>query len=144
MEEQVMKLIQDPKAERVFENYPGFIKGKMNALRKLIIDTASKTEEVEELIETLRWGEPSYLTRTGATIRIDWKEKNPDQYAIYFNCNSKLVPSIKAVYGNLFAYEGNRAIIFSKSEKLPKSELKSVIKAALRYHRVKHHPMLGL
>ena len=99
---------------------------------------------LSDLEETLKWGEPSYLTKHGSTLRIDWKEKAPDQYAMYFKCTSKLVPSFKAVYGDLFNYEKNRAIVFTVGEEIPKEALKESIRAALSYHKVKNTPFLGL
>ncbi len=60
----------------------------------LIYDTASTIDAVGELEETLKWRELSYLTsktKTGSTIRIDWKESQPEQYAMFFKCTSDLV-----------------------------------------------------
>jgi hypothetical protein len=133
-----------PEVEKVFKKYPAKARKKINYLRKLIIEVAEQTEEISKLEETLKWGEPSYLTKQGSTIRIDWKSKNPDQYAIYFKCTSKLVPTFKEVYGDTFIYEGTRAIIFKMDDEIPETELKNCIKAALTYHKVKHLKSLGM
>lgn len=133
-----------PEVESVFNNYPKEIKPKIEALQQLIIETANETEGVEFLEETLKWGEPSYLTKIGSTIRIDWKAKTPDQYAMYFKCTSKLVPSFQQKFGDLFQYEKTRAIVFEVDAELPKKELKQCIKAALTYHKVKHLENLGI
>ena len=82
------QLIVDPKAEVVFEKYPDEIKLKLLKLRKLIIDSAIEIDGVKQLEETLKWGEPSFLTKKGSTIRIDWKTRTQNQYAIYFKCAS--------------------------------------------------------
>jgi hypothetical protein len=66
-------------------------------LRQLILDTAIETEGVVHVDETVKWGEPSYITKKGSTIRIGWKQSNPDQYAMYFNCNTKLIDTFKEV-----------------------------------------------
>lgn len=116
----------------------------MKELRKLIIDSAKDLECVSQLEETLRWGEPSYISETGSTIRIDWKEKTPEKYAIYFKCTSQLVPTFKKVFGKTFKFEGNRAIVFQMNDRVPKTKLKKAIKAALQYHKVKNIPNLGL
>ena len=113
-------------------------------LRQLVLDTALETQEVTKIEETLKWGEPSYLTKSGSTIRMDWKESKPDQYALYFNCKTKLVDTFKERYGNEFKYEGNRAIIFNKNDTIPIKELKHCISLSLTYHNIKHLPMLGL
>ncbi|PID61411.1 MAG: hypothetical protein CR986_02945 [Ignavibacteriae bacterium] len=127
-----------------FQDYPENIKSKLNYLRKLIIETADQIEDITELEETLKWGEPSYIVKKGSTIRIDWKEKTPDQYAIYFQCTSRLVPTFKILYKNKFNFEGNRAIIFSLEDNIPAEELKKCFIAALTYHKVKHLPTLGI
>ena len=57
------------------------------------------------------WGEPSYLVKGGSTIRMDWKKANPEQYAMYFHCKTKLVDTFKELYQDVFKFEGNRAII---------------------------------
>jgi len=108
------------------------------------METVQETENITSLEETLKWGEPSYLVKNGSTIRIDWKEKKPDQYAIYFKCTSKLVPSFKIVFKDKFEFEGDRAIVFQMDDKIPEKELKNCIKAGLTYHKIKHLPMLGL
>ena len=88
-------------------------------------------------------GEPSYLTTGGSTLRIDWKAKAPDQYAMYFNCNTSLVTTFKGLYGDLFTFEVNRAIVFGENDELPVEELKHCVSLALTYHRVKRLPLLG-
>ena len=110
------------------ESYPDNIKSKMENLRSLILETACKLKHIQEIEETLKWSEPSYLVKKGSTIRIDWKSKNPDQYAIYFNCNTNLIETFKMIYKDLFKYEKNRAIIFDLEEELPKKELKTASK----------------
>ena len=139
-----MEVKQNPDVIKKFDSYPPHIKVKINALRKLIMDTANKLESVDSLEETLKWGEPSYLTKHGSTIRMDWKEKAPEQYAMYFKCTSKLVGTFKEVFGDTFNYEKERAIIFALDEKIPKKELSKCIQTALQYHKVKNEPNLGL
>jgi hemoglobin-like flavoprotein len=133
-----------PEVEAVFNRYPDPVRPKMMHLRNLILEAADELEDITQLEETLKWGEPSYLAKKGSTIRIDWKEKAPEQYAIYFKCTSQLVPAFKAVYNELFHFEKNRAIVFQMDEQIPETELKDCIKAGLRYHKVKHLPLLGL
>jgi hypothetical protein len=133
-----------PEVEQIFNSYPEFVRNKLLHLRKLILETAKNTEGIKTIEETLKWGEPSYLVKKGSTLRIDWKEKKPDQYAIYFKCTSQLVTSFKAVFKDLFKYEKNRAIVFRMDDKIPEAALKKCIAAALTYHSVKHLPLLGL
>ena len=113
-----MELIKNPKVDEIFNNYPTEIRPKLLRLRQLVLDTAAETEIVDKLEETLKWGEPSYLTKNGSTIRMDWKQKNPDQYAMYFKCTSKLIPTFKMLYSDKFNFEGNRAIVFNLTDEI--------------------------
>jgi len=139
-----LRIKSNPAVKAKFDNYPTSIREKMQNLRRIIIEAAEEEEGTEELEETLKWGEPSYLTKKGSTIRIDWKENSPDQYAMYFQCTSKLVPTFRTVYSNTFAFEGNRAIVFPLEDKLAEDELKKCIKVGLSYHKVKQELLLGL
>ena len=130
------------KVEAVLKTYPDTVQPKLLYLRQLIFETADAL--TLELEETLKWGEPSYLSPHGSTIRIDWKAKKPQQYAMYFKCTSKLVSAFREVYGNTFNFENTRAIVFQMGDAVPATELKVCIAAALRYHKIKHLPLLGL
>lgn len=139
-----LQIKTNPEVEEVFNNYPDPVRKKILNLRRLIIEAANEVEEITNLEETLKWGEPSYLVKKGSTIRIDWKKRQPDQYAMYFKCTSKLVSTFKMAYNDIFKFEGDRAIIFQMNDKLPEMELKNCITAGLTYHKVKQLPMLGL
>ncbi len=130
--------------ESIFNKYPSPVRQKMLVLRKMIIDTAKDSPEIHTIEETLKWGEPSYLTKIGSTIRIDWKSKSPDQYAVYFQCTSRLVETFKTIFKNTFQFDGKRAIVFKLNEEIPSEELSNCIRAALAYHKVKHLPTLGI
>lgn len=138
-----IEVVSDPAVNQKFKTYPKSARAKLTFLRKLILESAQELDEVNSIEETLKWGEPSYLTKHGSTLRMDWKSKKPDQYAMYFKCTSQLVPTIKSLYGDLFEYEKNRAIVFGFEDKIPVEELKSCIRMALRYHKVKHLDRLG-
>jgi hypothetical protein len=139
------KVKTSPDFELVFKNYPISVRNKMQTLRELVIETAKEIEGVDVIEETLKWGEPSFLTKNGSTLRMDWKSKNPNQYAMYFKCTSQLVETFKSVYKDTFHFEGNRAIIFQLNDNsIPRNELKKCVKATLSYHKVKHLKDLGI
>jgi hypothetical protein len=48
--------------DAVFNAYPMPVKARLRALRRLIFQTAQTTKGVGALQETLKWGQPSYLT----------------------------------------------------------------------------------
>ncbi len=139
-----MYKIESPEVMGVFNRYPKPMYSKLMFLRQLILDTALENEHIGVLEETLKWGEPSYLTRTGSTIRMGWKPSRPDQYALYFHCKTKLIDTFKVLYGDKLKFEGNRAIVFQQSEDIPVDEVKHCIFLSLTYHDRKHLPMLGV
>lgn len=139
-----MELTSDPKVAAVFDSYPETVQKQMFQLRSLVLETASEIKGLDKLEETLKWGEPSYLTKHGSTLRMDWKEKNPNQYAMYFKCTSRLVETFKVIFSDTFQFEGKRAIVFQLNQKIPIVELKKCIAITLTYHKVKHLPLLGL
>lgn len=127
----------------VFESYPKQVRPNLLHLRKLILEVA-KENNINDLEEVLRWGQPSYVCKTGSTVRLGLVKNEPGSYALFFQCTSSLVDTFRQVYGKKFSYEGNRALIFNTAQKLPEKELKECIYAALNYHRLKKLPLLGL
>lgn len=128
---------QDPNVAAVFQAYPDSVRDRLLELRQLIFAVAAETEGVGELQETLKWGQPSYLTpqsKSGTTIRIDRLRDDDEQYAIYFHCQTTLVDTFRELYGDLFSYEGNRSLHFHVSNSLPKEPLSHCIALALSYH----------
>jgi len=125
--------------QKKFKSYPDHIRPKMEYLRQLIIEVAAADNSIGELEETLKWGEPAYLTtesKSGSTIRFDWKPKFPEQYAIYVNCNTSLVDTFRSLFPEL-TYEGNRAIVFSVNQEVPENEIRICIDMILKYHLTK-------
>lgn len=139
-----MNKISNPEVAKVFNNYPTHMQQKLLFLRQLVIDTAAQTEGVGRLEESLKWGEPSYLTKSGSTIRMDWKKSKPDKYYMFFHCQTKLVDTFKELYRDKLRFEGNRAIVFHENDDIPVEELKHCIALSLTYHRIKHLPVLGV
>ncbi len=125
---------------QVFGDYEDSPKQKLMALRDLIFETAANTDGVGELQETLKWGQPSYLTpetKSGSTIRIDAIKDDPAHVAVYFHCQTNLVPTFREMYGDRLTFEGNRALILDTRKKLPEEELRHCLALALTYHLAK-------
>jgi hypothetical protein len=125
-----------------FDSYPEQARELLLQIRTAIFDTA-KEDDVGELTETLKWGEPSYRAKKGSTIRIDWKPKNPDKVSLFFTCNTSLVETFREVYGDSLQTVGNREIAIPIFGAIPMPELKACLSMALRYHSIKHLPLLG-
>ena len=122
---------------KTFDSYPASIRPKLLALRSLIFATAADTEGVGGLDETLKWGEPAYLTSetgSGSTVRLGWKNSQPTRYAMYFHCQTNLVEMFRSLFPGEFQFEGNRAILFDEEDDVPTESLSACIAAALTYH----------
>jgi uncharacterized protein DUF1801 len=127
---------RDRAVAAVLDSYPKPIGAKLQALRKLILDTARTTDGVGALDETLKWGQVSYLTSesgSGSTVRIDRVKSATNQVAVYFHCQTNLVETFRELYPEL-SYSGNRAILLDAGEPLPKAELAHCVALALTYH----------
>ena len=128
---------RDSAVDAVFSAYPRPLKAKLLALRRLIFETAETTKGVGALQETLKWGQPSYLTpqtNSGSTIRIDQVKSVAGQYAVYFHCQTDLVETFRELYPTQLRFGGNRSILLDATDELPRAELRHCVALALTYH----------
>lgn len=128
----------------LIDQYPPEVQSRLYTLRQLIFRTADETDDVGEIEETLKWGEPSYRAKRGSPMRLDWKDKTPAYYFLYFHCQTPLIETFRALYKDELSFEGNRAIRFDLDHALPIDTLKHCIEMALKYHQIKHLPTLGV
>lgn len=125
------------KVPEVYQTYAPAQRADLLALRDLILQVAQTTQSVGTIEETLKWGQPSFVTvrpKSGSTIRID-TIADTTRYAIYFICHTHLVDRFRELYPESFTFEGNRAMNFEHGQPLPVEELKHCIAMALTYHR---------
>lgn len=96
-----MTPFSDPAVVQAFDAAPLPVRKRLLVLRELILKTAAANAGVGDIEETLKWGEPAYLTtasRSGSTIRMGWKPGSPDRYALYFNCKTDLIETFKTIF----------------------------------------------
>ena len=98
-----------PNVEAIFNSYPAAVRDKLEILRKIILETASTLEDVIKVEESLKWGEPSYRSNIGSTIRINWNPKHPNQYSMFFQCSTSLVETFRVVFSDVFRSLGRYA-----------------------------------
>jgi len=125
---------------RAFEAFPAPVRRRLRALRALVFETASATDEVGRLEETLKWGQPAYLTSetgAGTTIRLGWKASDPDTYRMFVHCQTDLIARFRDWFADDLEFEGDRAVVFRVAEPLPAAVASRCIEAALTYHRDK-------
>lgn len=125
-----------PDVAKVLATCPEPAVQMVKQLRMLILKAAAAQPEVNRLTETLKWGQPSYLTekpRTGTTIRLGWDE-NGTTVSLYVHCQTTLVKEWRDLYESEFTFIGNRELCLKTHETLPKPALTHCIAMALTYH----------
>tara|TARA_A100001391_G_scaffold204174_1_gene198874 strand:- start:42968 stop:43372 length:405 start_codon:yes stop_codon:yes gene_type:complete len=131
-----------PEIRDKFSTYPDKAKKQLIAVRQLILDVAEEND-LDTVEEALKWGEASYLVKGGTAIRLDWKPKSPDSIKVYFHCQTKLIETFREIYRDEFEYEGKRAIVVPLDADIKDGPLGHCLQMALKYHSLKHRPLLG-
>lgn len=121
--------------------YPEMARVTFLRIRELILRLA-RDNDLGDIEETLKWGQPSYLCKSGSTIRVDWQHKNPDNMGVFFNCNTVLVETFREIFPEDLVYRGNRVVEIPLGKPLP-NELEPCLLMALNYHKLKKLPLLG-
>lgn len=65
-----------PETNAVFDSFSEQARNDLYHLRELIEETAHETKEIARIEETLKWEEPSYISKIGSTIRLGWRQKD--------------------------------------------------------------------
>jgi len=128
--------IDNPAVARVFDDFPKGLQRGLFGLRELVFEVARSTKGVGRLEETLKWGQPSYLTpetKSGSTLRLG-VTKDRQHFGLYIHCQTDILSSFRDRFPDDFRYEGRRAILFKKGEDLQTEKLKICIAHGLTYH----------
>ena len=125
-----------------FETYPKSARDMAFRMKEMLYEVA-KDEHIDQIEESLKWGEPCFKAPDGSPVRMDWKEKTPDKFYLFFICSTTLVETFKELYGHTLEFEGNRAIVLKIGEEEATIELKHCLALALNYHKIKKLPFLG-
>jgi hypothetical protein len=125
-----------PDVGAAFSAFPAAVRDRLLSVRDLIFETAAETPGVGELEETLKWGEPAYLTArsgSGSTIRLGL-DKPSGAAAIHFICHTNLVDELRRLYPDALRYAGNRSIVLRDDQAGDEAALRHCIALALTYH----------
>lgn len=141
--DEVAKMPVPPVPETIraaLARHPEAVRARLLDIRSLIFEVAAEADGVGPLTETLKWGEPAYLTEasgSGSTVRLGATRSLPDRCAVFFNCNTTLVETFRLHLGGELEFEGNRAVIVPAQAGLPEAALAFCLRAALTYHQRK-------
>ncbi|MEM7724392.1 MAG: DUF1801 domain-containing protein [Pseudomonadota bacterium] len=124
-----------PEVVAAFDALPEDARPHLNELRALILKTAAETEGVGPVLETLKWGQPAYLTQqsgSGTTIRLG--AARPGLVAIYVHCQTSIIGDFADHFADVGQVEGQRAVHIPTDAPLPVAPLRLLIRHALTYH----------
>ncbi len=130
-----MKPIVNPKVQAAFDTFPVAARETAMILRDLIFDEAGQNDAVGVLEETLKWGQPAYLTsasKSGTTLRIGLPKSGG--CAIYAHCATTVISKYAETFAGLDMIEGNRAVHFATVGDVVPDRLRLLIRHALTYH----------
>ena len=126
---------RNPRVEAAYACFPETARLGLLRLRELIFEIAAETPGVGPLEETLKWGQPAYLTpetRSGSTIRLGVPKSGG--FALYVHCQTTIIAEFRNRFPDDLAYEGNRGIHFRDVAELSSNPVRLVIARALTYH----------
>ena len=119
-------------------DYPKPARETFHAIRAIVLRAAETSRVVGPLTETLKWGEPAYLTeasKSGSTLRIAWKPAKPEHIGVLLNCRTTLVETMRSIYPEVFDYQANRAVLVRLDAPLPTDALDHCARLTQTYHR---------
>ncbi|QDZ00983.1 DUF1801 domain-containing protein [Nitratireductor mangrovi] len=130
----------DRNVEQAFAALPEAAREGLLALRSMIFEVAARHEAVGRIEETLKWGQPAYLTPetgAGSTIRLGVPKSAGHDYALFVHCQTDLTRQFETNYPGAFDFEGTRALLFKAGEPVDAEAMTHCIGLALTYHRRK-------
>jgi hypothetical protein len=128
-----MNGIENAAVAAKFAAYPAALRERLVDLRALVLDVAAATPGVGRLEETLKWGQPSYLTAetgSGTTVRIDAHPAGG--VALFVHCQTRLVEQFRQLYPAL-DFEGERAVVL-RDGPVDEDAIRHCVALALTYH----------
>ena len=129
--------------QAAFDAFPQKVRHRLGEIREMIFGVAAEDPRIGALTETLKWGEPAYLTEvtgSGSTIRLGWPRGEPGHAAIYFICRTTLVDSFRERFGGDYRYAGTRAVLLPATGDVDHASLRHMLAMALTYHLQPRRP----
>jgi hypothetical protein len=131
---------QNPEVHKVFDKCLPQNKQVLLTIRQWIFEISENSGQVGEILECLKWGEPSYVThspKSGTTLRLSELKSNPAEYGLFVHCQTSLVEEFRVAYPHL-KYDENRGVIFESDQPIQTDVIKQFIYLALTYHSRKN------
>lgn len=126
---------QDSAVERAYSCFDHRARKRLLDLREMIFEAAEQMPRVGRVEETLKWGQPAYLTpetKAGSTLRLGVPRQGG--VAIFAHCQTTIISDFRHLFPRAFSYDGNRAVLLDVEGGLDINRLRFLIAMALTYH----------
>ena len=123
-----------PHIEDAFAVHQNDTRDHLLSCRDLVFQVAADNGEIGPITETLKWGQPSYLTeatKSGSTIRLAAGDNG--RPALFVHCATDLIEQFRTFYPDTFDYQGKRALVIRGDPGVVEAELRHCIALALTY-----------
>lgn len=130
-----MVAFQDPAVAAQFEAMPEDVRAPLLQVRALIFEVAAEVSEVGALTETLKWGQPAYVTaetKSGSTLRLGVPKAGG--FGVFAHCQTSIISDFREIFPTGFRFDGNRGVLFEPGEEVPLEALRLLVHGALTYH----------
>lgn len=127
-----MEQFTDPNVKRKFEGYSPKNRKALLEIRQLIFDIGRELSPNENIVENLKWNQPSYTAKKGTPIRLDTFDN--DKIAMFFHCQTHLIEQFREMFQDDLVFSKNRAIVIDPVLPLPIEDLRVCIQMGLTYH----------
>ena len=127
--------IADAEVQVAFERFDGAVRETLLRVRAMIYAEAAELPQIGRLAETLKWGQPAYLTpdrKAATTLRLGAPKTGGA--AVFTHCQSSVMAEVQALAGPSVRFEGNRALLLQAGAALPEAALRHLSRRALTYH----------
>ncbi len=128
-----------PDIKKAFGRWKPDTRAVLETVRHTILDVAKGNSDIGPLTETLKWGEPAYLTeatKAGSTLRLG-QTRSEQKPALFVNCQTTLIDEFRELYPDTFTYEGTRAVVLPTDLDAASQQLRHCIALTLTYHHRK-------
>lgn len=120
-----------------YQRFDGIVAKRLLEIRLLIFELAEQDDQIGAITETLKWGEPSYLTeqsKSGTTIRLSKIKDKTNYCGIYVHCQTRLISEFRDSFADALEFSGNRAVLIDVNKPLQETPIKMFLQKALTYH----------
>lgn len=125
------------KVAAVIDNWPAPAQARFHHCRSIIQRVAAADPAIGPLTETLKWGEPSFLTEmtgAGSTLRMAWKSTAPGELGLFVICRTDSLADLRDLYPDTFRYEGTRAAFLPLNVAVNDDAVAFLARIVLTYH----------